>query len=267
MRSRVLLILLSVVSAAAVFARENKPPWKMSGQLEEACSCNAACPCWFGSMPTRAQCSGGFVLFIDHGSYGNVPLDGLGLAFMGASKTGTTMMESMGDWDFMPIYIDEKANPEQRKALEAIARETSPPAAPPERTHVSYVPLTRKLDGSEHIVTIGNVGGFSAHLLPGGMGGTPKIVNPPGRRSDPQGVRAGRHDEADLQRLGQEMGLVQLELHVRHVRHRQRRVREVRRRHGPADAEGEGREALTRAGRALARLGRPAGIVAREVPP
>lgn len=180
MRSRVLLILLSVVSAAAVFAQENKPPWKMSGQLEEACSCNAACPCWFGSMPTRAQCSGGFVLFIDHGSYGNVPLDGLGLAFMGASKTGTTMMESMGDWDFMSIYIDEKANPEQRKALEAIARETSPPAAPPERTHVSYVPLTRKLDGSEHIVTIGNVGGFSAHLLPGGMGGTPKIVNPPG---------------------------------------------------------------------------------------
>ncbi len=180
MRSRVLLILLSVVSAAAVFAQENNPPWKMSGQLEEACSCNAACPCWFGSMPTRAQCSGGFVLFIDHGSYGNVPLDGLGLAFMGASKTGTTMMESMGDWDFMSIYIDEKANPEQRKALEAIARETSPPAAPPERTHVSYVPLTRKLDGSEHIVTIGNVGGFSAHLLPGGMGGTPKIVNPPG---------------------------------------------------------------------------------------
>jgi hypothetical protein len=180
MRSRVLLILLSLVTAAAVFAQENKPAWKMSGQLEEACSCNAACPCWFGSMPTRAQCSGGFVLFIDKGSYGNVPLDGLGLAFMGASKAGTTMMESMGDWDFMSLYIDEKANPEQRKALEAIARETSPPAAPPERTHVSYVPLTRKVEGAEHIVTIGNLGGFSAHLLPGGMGGAPKIVNPPG---------------------------------------------------------------------------------------
>jgi len=180
MRSRVLLIVLSLVTAAPGFAQEKKPSWKMSGQLEEACSCNAACPCWFGSKPTHAQCSGGYVLFIDKGSYGNVPLDGLGVAFMGASKTGTTMMESMGDWDFMSIYVDEKANPEQRKALEAIARETSPPAAPPARTHVSYVPLTRKVEGSEHIVTIGKLGGFSAHLLPGGMGGTPKIVNPPG---------------------------------------------------------------------------------------
>ena len=34
--------------------------------------------------------------------------------------------------------------------------------------------------GTEHIVTIGNFGGFSAHLLPGGMGGSAKIVNPPG---------------------------------------------------------------------------------------
>jgi hypothetical protein len=180
MRSRVLLIVLSLVTAAAGLAQEKKTPWKMSGQLEEACSCNAACPCWFGSKPTHAQCNGGFVLFIDKGSYGNVPLDGLGVAFMGASKAGTTMMESMGDWDFMSIYVDEKANPEQRKALEAIARETSPPAAPPDRTHVSYVPITRKLEGSEHVVTIGKLGGFSAHLLPGGMGGAPRIVNPPG---------------------------------------------------------------------------------------
>jgi len=180
MRSRVLLIVLLVVTALTVVAEEKKPSWKMSGQLEEACSCNAACPCWFGSKPTRSQCSGGFALFIDKGSYGNVPLDGLGFAFIGASKEGTTMMESIGDWDFVTIYVDEKANPEQRKALEAIARETSPPAAPSERTRVAYVPLTRKIEGSEHIVTLGNFGGFSAHLMPGGMGGTPKIVNAPG---------------------------------------------------------------------------------------
>ncbi len=180
MRSRVLLIVLLVVTALTVVAEEKKPSWKMSGQLEEACSCNAACPCWFGSKPTHPQCSGGFALFIDKGSYGNVPLDGLGVAVMGASKEGTTMMASIGDWDFLTLYIDEKANPEQRKALEAIARETSPPAAPPERTRVAYVPLTRKIEGSEHIVTLGNFGGFSAHLMPGGMGGAPKIVNPPG---------------------------------------------------------------------------------------
>ena len=170
------LLLTSLVTVAD----EKKAQWKASGKLEEACSCDAACPCWFGSKPTRMNCSGGFALFIDKGSYGSVPLDGLGLAFIGASKDGTTMMESMGDWNFVTIYIDEKANPDQRKALLAIAHDTMPPAAPPERTTVKYVPVTRKVDGEEHIVTIGNFGGFSAHLMPGGMGGTAKIVNPPG---------------------------------------------------------------------------------------
>ena len=40
-----------------------KTPWKITGQLEEACSCSAACPCWFGSKATRMACGGGqFVL-------------------------------------------------------------------------------------------------------------------------------------------------------------------------------------------------------------
>ena len=179
MRSRTLLILL-LAAVSLTASADDKKPWKMKGQLEEACSCNAACPCWFGSKPTHSQCNGGFALFIDKGSYGGVPLDGLGLAFIGASKAGTSMMESMGDWDFATIYVDEKASPEQRKALEAIARETSPPAAPAQRTHVLYVPMTRRIEGQEHIVTLGSYGGFSAHLMPGGMGGTPKISNPPG---------------------------------------------------------------------------------------
>ena len=179
MRSRALLAALLAVVALTVSA-EDKKPWKMSGKLEEACSCNAACPCWFGSKPTHSQCNGGFAIFIDKGSYGGVPLDGLGAAFIGSNKADTSMMESMGDWDFMTLYIDEKANPEQRKALEAIAHETMPPAAPPQRTHVLYVPITRRVEGQEHVVTLGSFGGFSAHLMPGGMGGAPKIVNPPG---------------------------------------------------------------------------------------
>ena len=45
MRSRLLLFLLLAVTALTVSAEDKKTPWKMSGQLEEACSCNAACPC------------------------------------------------------------------------------------------------------------------------------------------------------------------------------------------------------------------------------
>lgn len=185
MRSGFLSLVLLAIGLVAVAqekpkAKSEATPWKMSGDLEEACSCDAACPCWFGSKPTKMNCSGGFVLFIDKGNYGNVKLDGLGAAFIGASKDGTTMMESIGDWNFMTMYVDEKATPDQRKALLAIMQQTSPPAAPPERTTIKYVPITRTVQGNEHVVTIGGAGGFSAHLMPCGMGGAPKIVNPPG---------------------------------------------------------------------------------------
>ena len=71
------LALLLALSAAVSRADEKKAPWKVSGQLEEACSCDAACPCWFDSKPTKMTCGGGQVIFIEKGSYGDVPLDGL----------------------------------------------------------------------------------------------------------------------------------------------------------------------------------------------
>ena len=183
MRAKPFLVVMLFLfgGLAAISGEEKKAPWKASGQLEEACSCDAACPCWFDSKPTKMNCSGGQVIFIDKGTYGDVPLDGLAIAFMGQSPDGSTMMESIGKWNFVNIYIDERANPAQRKALEAIARETLPPAAPPETTTIRYLPITRKIEGSEHVVTLGPYGSFSGHLMPGGMGAAaPKLVNSPG---------------------------------------------------------------------------------------
>src|SRR5215472_5610770 len=174
-RKMIFSVLLSAAALAGVIAAAragankaddkkaagSKAAWRISGQLEEACSCDAACPCWMDSKPTRMNCSGGQVIFINKGSYGNVPLDGLAIGFIGQNPEGTTMMGSMGNWNFVNIYIDEKANPEQRKALEAIAQATSPPAAPPDRTKVSYVPITRTMQGSEHVVKIGSLGVFA----------------------------------------------------------------------------------------------------------
>jgi hypothetical protein len=158
---------------------KNKTPWKITGQLEEACSCDAACPCWFGSKPTKMTCSGGQVLFIEQGNYGNVKLDGLAVANMSQSPAGRSMMESFGDWNFSYNYIDEKATPEQRKALEAIAAQVLVPGAS-KKTETHYVPITRKIDGKEHQITLGQYGTFHGHLIEGGLGGAPKIVNPPG---------------------------------------------------------------------------------------
>ena len=158
---------------------KDKTQWKITGQLEEACSCDAACPCWFNSKPTKMTCGGGQVLFIENGNYGKVKLDGLAIATMGQSPEGQTMMESYGNWNFAYYYIDEKANPEQRKALEAIAGKVLTPGVS-KKTETRYVPISRKIEGKEHQITIGQYGTFHGHLVEGGMGGSPKIVNPPG---------------------------------------------------------------------------------------
>ncbi len=147
---------------------KDKTPWKITGQLEEACSCDAACPCWFGQ-----------VLFIQNGNYGKVKLDGLAIAAMGQSPEGQTMMESFGNWNFSYNYIDEKATPEQRKALEAIAAKVLVPGAS-KKTETRYVPITRKIEGKDHEIALGQYGTFQGHLVEGGLGGSPKIKNPPG---------------------------------------------------------------------------------------
>src|SRR6476659_6727830 len=83
--------------------------WKITGQLEEACSCDAACPCWFDSKPTKMMCDGYQVLFIEKGRLGKTPLDGLAIANTVQSPEGQTMMQSYGKWNFSYLYVDEKA--------------------------------------------------------------------------------------------------------------------------------------------------------------
>jgi hypothetical protein len=156
-----------------------KPAWKLVGQLEEACSCSAACPCWFNSKPTRMNCSGGQFVFIETGNYGNVKLDGLAMGAMSQSPDGKGMMESFGNWNFNYYYIDEKATPEQRDALKAIAKTVLVPNASP-KEETRFVALTRTITGNEHKISLGKYGQFSGHLVEGGMGGAVKITNPPG---------------------------------------------------------------------------------------
>ena len=166
------------LSAEEKTSEEKKVSWKIAGQLEEACKCNAACPCWFGSKPTHMNCGGQLVYFITRGKYGNVSLDGLAYARMAQSPDGQSMMETSGNWVFDYLYIDEKATAEQRKALEALAWATEPKEST--NVQVRYVPITRNIDGKMHHITIGQYGTFSAHLMDSLLGGAPKISHAPG---------------------------------------------------------------------------------------
>ena len=119
-------------------------------------------------------------LFIEKGSHGTLSLDGLAVGFIGQSPAGKSMMESFGNWNFANIYIDERANPDQRKALEEIALAIGGPAAPKDKMKVRYVAIARKVSGKEHEIGLGTYGSYAGHLVDGGLGGDSKITNPTG---------------------------------------------------------------------------------------
>jgi hypothetical protein len=185
-----LLVVISISLTTALSAAEKKAKakddsapksvsWKISGDLEEACSCSAACPCWFDSKPTQKTCGGTEFLFIKKGNYGKVKLDGLAVGGFSQSPEGKGMMESFGDWEFSYLYIDDKATPEQRDALKQIAMMVLPANAS-KKTEIRFAPITQKIDGKDHEITVGNYGSFRGHVIEGGLGGPAKITNPPG---------------------------------------------------------------------------------------
>jgi hypothetical protein len=124
------------------------------------------------------KCGGGQAVFIEKGNYGDVKLDGFAIASIGQSPAGQTMMESFGNWEFIRIYVDERATPDQRKGLEAIIQTITGPAS--KNTEVRYVPLTRTVRDGVHTVHLGHHGSFSGKLAEGGLGGVTTISNPPG---------------------------------------------------------------------------------------
>jgi hypothetical protein len=98
--------------------------------------------------------------------------------------------------------VDAKATPEQREALEEIGKVVLPYSGS-KKTKIRYVPITRTIHGKEHEIAIGNVGTFHGHLLEGGLGGTPKIVNPPGADPIHHEYRQGKTTQFTYRDAGQ----------------------------------------------------------------
>ncbi len=95
------------------------PSWKASGQYYETCNCDFVCPCVPGQLavkPTKGSCSFAMAFQIESGSYGTVPLDGLGFIVLGL----TPEEMGKGNWS-VGVIADERASAEQRDAITAIA--------------------------------------------------------------------------------------------------------------------------------------------------
>lgn len=96
-------------------ATEKKVKWSFEADYYQACNCDYGCPCEFEAPPTQGFCDGVGVWSIAKGRYGDIPLDGLAVAFAAhwpgpLHKGGGTAC----------LFFDERANAKQRDALMSI---------------------------------------------------------------------------------------------------------------------------------------------------
>lgn len=122
-------------------------------------------------------CDGCQIIFITKGHYGHTSLDGLALAQFVQSPERKSMFESFGSFNFDYVYLDEKADQNQRQALKEIAAHLFPEAA--KSRQFRFVPITRSIQGHEHTSKVGDYSVCSGHLIDGGDGTPPKVMNPP----------------------------------------------------------------------------------------
>ena len=86
--------------------------WSFEADFLQACNCDYGCPCEFSAPPTRGFCEGTGAWRIIKGSYGDVPLDGLAVAF--AANWPKAIHERNGT---LALFIDERASAQQREAI------------------------------------------------------------------------------------------------------------------------------------------------------
>src|SRR5918996_146804 len=95
----------------------NIPNWKVSGDFFDVCKCNMPCPCTFAQSPSYGDCDGVLAYHIKNGHYGQTTLDSLnvlGLTYFKGNIWAGETKASIG------LYFDEKANPQQREALQMV---------------------------------------------------------------------------------------------------------------------------------------------------
>lgn len=93
------------------------PGWKVSGDWFDVCKCSIPCPCTYAQAPTYGDCDGVLAYHIRSGHYGEASLDRLnvlGLLYFKGNIWAGEAKASIG------LFFDEKANPQQREALQMI---------------------------------------------------------------------------------------------------------------------------------------------------
>ncbi len=157
--------------------------WSIQGEEMANCNCNFGCPCQFGVLPTDGTCEAAVVFDITKGHYGDVKLDGLRAA--GVYKWPGPIHEGNGQ---MQLIIDEKADNDQRAALQAIltGEDTDEMATmwyvfsamAPTRHDTLYKSISLDLNQSDRIgsATVTDVFEINAKPIPNIVSGDPHRI-------------------------------------------------------------------------------------------
>ena len=142
--------------------------WHIAGVLSEACTCNVPCTCNFGQGPSpHSYCHVTYSYEIREGHFNGVKLDGLRFGGMETAKGNA-------------LYLDERAQGEQRKALEAVARKATrvngDRMGGARLLGISYVQIRQQYDDRTDMLDIGGLGGFKSNYIMGRDKSKPVIV-------------------------------------------------------------------------------------------
>lgn len=157
----------------ALLAPAHPAKWHLRGTLSEACTCAVPCSCNFGEASTpREYCWFVVAYTIKDGEYDGVKLDGL--RFGAASGQGGRI-----------LYLDERAKPEQRAALQKAARTALRGGAgpddlgPPERNRwkaMVWAKIGHEVGERGCSIDLGGLGGFKADYIFGRDPTRPLVV-------------------------------------------------------------------------------------------
>jgi len=133
--------------------------WSWTADYIQACNCDWGCPCNWNAAPRDGHCHGFSAYGIRTGRSGALRLDGLHCAF--TAKWPGPIHEGGGVGTY---YIDERATPEQRRALHDILR-GAVGGMPFEILSATlartldplFLPFDFRVDGPRSSVTIGTV--------------------------------------------------------------------------------------------------------------
>lgn len=86
--------------------------WHLDGKIVIACNCDYGCPCNFNAPPTRGDCEGGWVWYVERGRWGDVDL--AGSAFSLFADWPGAIHEGGGR---AVAFIDDRLQDEQHHAI------------------------------------------------------------------------------------------------------------------------------------------------------